>query len=128
MEGCCRIRDSLALARQLHPGQRNNLDALCKRYQIDNSARQLHGALLDAEILADVYLAMTGGQGSLQLGSDSDIATATSVLRGASRIRRTGSIPVVRASRDEIEAHASQLAEIDEKSGGRCLWLQLDNA
>ena len=127
MEGCCRIRDSLALARQLHPGQRNNLDALCKRYQIDNSARQFHGALLDAEILADVYLAMTGGQALLQLGS-SEIAEATSVLRGESRVRKTRAISVVRASRDEIEAHASQLADIDERSGGRCLWLQLDNA
>ena len=128
MESYCRILDSLALARQLHPGQRNSLDALCKRYQIDNSARQLHGALLDAEILADVYLAMTGGQAVLELGSTGGTATATGDLRGAPRIGRTGTIPVVRASRDEIEAHASQLADIDEKSGGRCLWLQLDNA
>ena len=128
MEGCCRILDSLALARQLHPGQRNSLDALCRRYQIDNSARQLHGALLDAEILADVYLAMTGGQALLQLGGNSETAEATSALRGESRIRKTRAIPVVRASRDEIDAHASQLADIDEKSGGHCLWLQLDNA
>ena len=128
MEGCCRILDSLALARQLHPGQRNSLDALCRRYQIDNSARQFHGALLDAEILADVYLAMTGGQALLQLGGNSEIAEATSALRAESRIRKTHAIPVVRASRDEREAHASQLADIDEKSGGHCLWLQLDNA
>ena len=123
MEGRCRILDSLALARQLHPGQRNSLDALCKRYQIDNSARQLHGALLDAEILADVYLAMTGGQAVLELGG---ATVAANVSPGTSRATRTGSIPVVRASRDEIEAHASQLAHIDEKSGGRCLWLQLE--
>ena len=126
MEGRCRILDSLALARQLHPGQRNSLDALCKRYQIDNSARQLHGALLDAEILADVYLAMTGGQAVLELGGAGGATVAASVSPGTSRAMRTGSIPVVRASRDEIEAHASQLAHIDEKSGGRCLWLQLE--
>ena len=127
MESCCRILDSLALARELHPGQRNGLDALCKRYQIDNSARQLHGALLDAEILADVYLAMTGGQAVLELGNTGRTATATGALRDAPRTGRTGSIPVVRASRDEIEAHASQLADIDETSGGRCLWLQLES-
>ena len=126
LESCCRILDSLALARQLHPGQRNSLDALCKRYAIDNSARQLHGALLDAEILAEVYLAMTGGQAVLELGRTGGTAKARSVLRGASRERRAGSIPVVRASRKEIEAHARQLARIDEKSGGRCLWLRIE--
>ena len=124
---CCRILDSLALARQLHPGQRNSLDALCKRYEIDNSARELHGALLDAEILADVYLAMTGGQAVLELGGTGEIVAATSVSHGASRTRRAGSIPVVRASCGEIEAHASQLAHIDEKSGGRCLWLRIES-
>ena len=127
MERCCRILDSLALARQLHPGQRNSLDALCRRYRIDSSARQLHGALLDAEILADVYLAMTGGQASLELGSAGGTTAAISVLHRESRRRGVGSIPVVRASRDENQAHASQLADIDEKSGGRCLWLQLEN-
>src|SRR6185436_17343925 len=70
----CRVLDSLALARQMHPGQRNNLDALCKRYSIDNSHREMHGALLDARILADVYLAMTGGQVGLALGVDSAAA------------------------------------------------------
>ena len=126
LENHCRILDSLALARQLHPGQRNGLDALCKRYRIDNSVRQLHGALLDAEILADVYLAMTGGQAVLELGSTGEAAAATGASHGACRARRAGSIPVVRASREEIEAHASQLARIDEKSGGRCLWLRLE--
>ena len=121
----CRVLDSLALARQLHPGQRNSLDALCKRYQIDNSARQLHGALLDAEILADVYLAMTGGQAVLELGGAGETAVAVS-LRGKLRARQAGSIPVVRASREEIEAHARQLAHIEETSGGQCLWLKLE--
>ena len=69
---CCEILDTLALARRLHPGQRNSLDALAKRYQVDNSKRELHGALLDAQILAEVYLAMTGGQASLSLDGDGD--------------------------------------------------------
>ena len=125
LESCCRILDSLALARQLHPGQRNSLDALCKRYEIDNSARQLHGALLDAEILADVYLAMTGGQAVLELGGAGETAMATSASRDVPRLRRFGSIPVMHASREEIEAHERQLAHIDETSGGRCLWLHL---
>ena len=126
-ESRCRILDSLEMARKLHPGQRNSLDALCKRYRIDASARQLHGALLDAEILADVYLAMTGGQAVLELGGAGGTATAASVSRRASRARAAGSIPVVRASREEIEAHARQLAHIDEKSGGRCLWLHMES-
>ena len=126
LENHCRILDSLALARQLHPGQRNGLDALCKRYGIDNSARQLHGALLDAEILADVYMAMTGGQAVLALGGAGGAAAAVA-SRAGSRPRRTGSIPVVRASPEELEAHARQLALIEEKSGGQCLWLRLEN-
>ena len=126
VENRCRILDSLALARQLHPGQRNGLDALCKRYRIDNSARQLHGALLDAEILADVYLAMTGGQAVLELGSAGDTVTVASGSGGVLRGRRTGSIPVVRASREELEAHSNQLVHIDEVSDGQCLWLQVE--
>ena len=121
-ENSCRILDSLALARQLFPGQRNNLDALCKRFGIDNSARQRHGALLDAEILADVYLAMTGGQGVLELGGKADTATGTSE-RTRSRSLRPGTIPVIRANPEERSAHERQLEGIDEKSGGRCLWL-----
>ena len=123
----CRILDSLALARQLHPGQRNSLDALCRRYGIDSSARQLHGALLDAEILADVYLAMTGGQAVLALGGAGRTAAAAASSRAGPRLRRTGSIPVLRASPEELEAHARQLALIEEKSGGQCLWLQLED-
>ena len=122
----CRILDSLALARQLHPGQRNSLDALCRRYGIDSSARQLHGALLDAEILADVYLAMTGGQAVLALGGAGRTAAAAS-SRAGPRPRRAGSIPVLRASPEELEAHARQLALIEAESGGRCLWLQLED-
>ena len=127
MESCCRVLDSLALARHLHPGQRNGLDALCKRYHIDNSARQLHGALLDAEILADVYLAMTGGQAVLELGSSDETSTVASGFRSESQNRRTGSIRVVRASGVELQAHANQLAHIDEMSDGECLWLQIES-
>ena len=127
IESVCRVLDSLALARQLHPGQRNGLDALCRRYRIDNSARQLHGALLDAEILADVYMAMTGGQAMLELGGPGDDAAAEGVSHGASGVRRDGSIPVVRASPHELQTHKRQLAHIDEKSGGQCLWLRLES-
>ena len=128
LETRCRVLDSLALARQLHPGQRNSLDALCRRYEIDNSARQLHGALLDAEILAEVYLAMTGGQAVLELGSDGDTAARANTSRGEPSHRTAGALTVPRANHDELEAHARQLAHIDEKSGGECLWLRLDSA
>ena len=125
LESCCRVLDSLALARQLHPGQRNSLDALCRRYEIDNSARELHGALLDAEILAEVYLAMTGGQAVLELGGG-DTTVRASTSRRVPSPRAAGALAVPRASPDELEAHARQLAHIDEKSGGECLWLRLD--
>ena len=127
IEDVCRVLDSLALARQLHPGQRNGLDALCRRYRIDNSARQLHGALLDAEILADVYMAMTGGQATLELDGSGDTARSAGVPHGASRIRRDGSVPVVRASPEERQAHERHLAHIDEISGGQCLWLRIES-
>ena len=127
LESCCRVLDSLALARRLHPGQRNSLDALCRRYEIDNSARELHGALLDAEILAEVYLAMTGGQAVLELGGDGDTGGRARTSRGVPSARAAGALAVPRASPDELEAHARQLARIDEKSGGECLWLRLDS-
>lgn len=124
LENYCRVLDTLALARQLHPGQRNSLDALCKRYRIDNSARGLHGALLDAEILAEVYLAMTGGQGVLELGGAGETPIARSAPSGKRRRGFEEPIPIVRANPKELEAHARQLARIDEESGGRCLWLR----
>ena len=127
LDDYCRVLDSLALARQLHPGQRNSLDALCKRYRIDNSARQLHGALLDAEILAEVYLAMTGGQGVLALGGTGETAVARSAPTGERRRRSSGSIPVQRADPEELQAHVRQLARIDEESGGQCLWLHRES-
>lgn len=115
------ILDTLELARQLHPGQKNSLDALCKRYHVDNSSRQFHGALLDAQILADVYLAMTGGQAALLL----DGLAEAGHLRGAdsNRIDRTVlKLKVIRASEGELIAHHSRLEAINEASGGKCLW------
>jgi len=125
IQDLCQVTDTLVMARSLHPGQRNSLDALCKRYTVDNSQRDLHGALLDAEILADVYLAMTGGQASLSLGIDSASGTASTMHQVVHRLpTQRPPLPVVRASKDELAAHRSRLAAIDEASGGRCLWLE----
>ncbi|WP_438863741.1 DNA polymerase III subunit epsilon [Neptunicella sp.] len=118
----CTVLDTLALARQLHPGQKNNLDALCKRYGIDNSHRQLHGALLDAEILADVYLLMTGGQTALNLSGKS---SETQNQQGDT-IRRLASdrkpLKIVSATADELEQHEQRLDLVEK--GGACLWRQ----
>ena len=119
----CRVLDTLALAREMHPGQRNGLDALCKRYGVDNSHRELHGALLDARLLADVYLAMTGGQGALALAeADSTLRVADG--RGAARaLARTGiALAVPAATAEEARAHAGMLALIAKLSDGHCLW------
>jgi DNA polymerase-3 subunit epsilon len=119
----CRVLDTLALARSMHPGQRNNLDALCKRYSIDNSKRELHGALLDARILADVYLAMTGGQAALALAE----STASGGAAGAKRtvpalVRPAVPLVVITASEAEMAAHAAMMAVIAKASGGKCSW------
>ncbi len=119
----CRVLDTLALARSMHPGQRNNLDALCKRYEIDNSHRDLHGALLDAQILADVYLAMTGGQVGLALSESTTSVNAGSGGQPVRALVRTA-IPlvVIMATEEESRAHESMLAIIAKASGGKCLW------
>lgn len=125
----CNVVDSLLLARSKHPGQKNNLDALCKRYGVDNSQRELHGALLDAEILADVYLLMTGGQTALSLGgnqSKGDGAAAVSEIRRLNPGRRP--LPVIAATLEELTAHEEKLAAIDKSSGGNCVWLQVAEA
>lgn len=124
LDGHCTVTDTLALARGLHPGQKNSLDALCKRYGIDNSQRTLHGALLDAEILADVYLAMTGGQAALFQESAEH---ATQVAQAERRLLRTdrAPLPVIQAAEEELAAHSAWLEEIDKASGGRCLWKTL---
>lgn len=124
VRGLCSVLDTLSLARQMHPGQRNSLDALCKRYSIDNSHRELHGALLDAQILLDVYLAMTGGQTALVLGE----VQATSVAAHADQalpVRPSGELVVLRASPEELEAHELSLAAIDKASGNKTLWRTL---
>ena len=120
-ETFCRITDSLAMARKMFPGKRNSLDALCSRYEIDNSKRTLHGALLDSEILAEVFLAMTGGQTSLAFSQEGDGAqqnegeTIQRIVRPASALR------VVAASDEEVMAHESRL-DLVMKKGGSCLW------
>jgi len=120
----CRVLDSLALARSMHPGQRNNLDALCKRYDVDNSRRDLHGALLDAQILADVYLAMTGGQVGLALSEITAPARAANDGQGVVPVLVRGATPlcVVMATEEEALAHESMLKIIAKASGGKCLW------
>lgn len=123
----CRVLDTLAMARQLHPGQKNNLDALCKRYGIDNTHRELHGALLDAEILADVYLAMTGGQTTLSLGG-SQTGGAAAAPEAIRRLSGRPALRVVRASAEELAAHEQRLQAIDKASGGKCLWRAYDAA
>ena len=123
IESCCSVLDTLALARELHPGQRNNLDALCKRYAVDNSGRELHGALLDAEILAEVYLAMTGGQESLDLSA---VAPAKQGDAPSGERAARGRLRVIRACDEEFEAHRERLRAIDEASDGGCLWRRMD--
>ena len=121
----CTVEDSLLLARQRFPGQRNSLDALCKRLGVDNSQRQLHGALLDAQILAEVYLALTSGQGEMGFGDGASARTAEQaaivqrpVGDAATRVR-------VVVDAEELAAHAARLAVLQKKAG-RCLWLELD--
>jgi DNA polymerase-3 subunit epsilon len=124
----CQVLDTLSLAREMHPGQRNNLDALARRYEVDNSHRELHGALLDARILADVYLAMTGGQGALAL-TEAAMPRGPDGARPVRELVRTGlTLPVLAASDDELRAHESLLALIARASGGRCLWPAAETA
>ena len=115
----CDVLDTLVLARQMHPGQKNNLDALCKRYGIDNSHRTLHGALLDAEILADVYLLMTGGQTKLKLASSGSSDADSTAIRRIER--KANKLKVIRASADELTQHEARL-DIVQDAGGKCLW------
>ncbi|MDX1595199.1 MAG: DNA polymerase III subunit epsilon [Gammaproteobacteria bacterium] len=122
----CGVCDTLQMARAKHPGQKNSLDALCRRYEVDNSHRELHGALLDAEILADVYLAMTGGQVTLSLEGRGEGAADGDSAEFPPLDPDRPPLPVLRASAGELEAHAARLAAIDEASGGRCLWRQLE--
>ncbi len=119
----CTVLDTLGMARGMHPGQRNSLDALCKRYGIDNSHRELHGALLDARILADVYLAMTGGQSALALD---DAPRREAARRAAAAVADTAApdlgLTVVAASAEERAAHEQLQELLHKESKGRCLW------
>ncbi|MBT3045382.1 MAG: DNA polymerase III subunit epsilon [gamma proteobacterium symbiont of Ctena orbiculata] len=119
----CAVTDTLTMAKKMHPGQRNSLDALCKRYDIDNSHRELHGALLDAEILADVYLMMTGGQASLVLDGVSSDEFGEVSVSGIQRLpTNRPKLKVVQASRQELEVHELQLKAMGEA----CVWLKQD--
>ncbi|MVW88961.1 DNA polymerase III subunit epsilon [Pseudomonas sp. PB101] len=130
----CSILDTLMMARERHPGQRNSLDALCKRYGVDNSGRELHGALLDSEILADVYLTMTGGQTSLSLaGNASDgNGSGEGADNSATEIRRLPAdrqpTRIIRASEDDLARHAARLEIIGKSAGAPALWVQLVEA
>jgi DNA polymerase-3 subunit epsilon len=121
----CGVIDTLVMARQKHPGQKNNLDALCKRYGVDNSQRDLHGALLDSEILADVYLLMTGGQRALSLSSSSsEDDSGNTQVTGIRRLTEVADLPIIHASAEELAQHEQKLATIDKASQGQCVWLK----
>jgi len=118
------VVDTLKVAREMHPGKKNSLDALCGRYEIDNAHRSLHGALLDTELLAEVYFALTRGQESL-LGNDAPTTRKPAVLStDASRPK----LRVLLPSEEELAAHTQQLADIDKASKGACLWIKQDSA
>ena len=122
IEAGCRVLDTLPLARDMHPGQRNSLDALCRRYDVDNSKRDLHGALLDANLLALVYLAMTGGQATLILEADNDTAAGAAAAGRRSVRGRDAELKLIDVSADEAERHEALLAKIASQSGGIVSW------
>jgi DNA polymerase III subunit epsilon len=121
----CQVLDTLALARQMHPGQRNSLDALCKRYAVDNSHRDYHGALLDARLLAEVYLAMTGGQAMFSLSAESDSRLAQARRAATASSSETVRIIVIRPNEAELAQHEHVLALLDKASGGKTVWRRL---
>ena len=118
---CSSIVDTFRLAREIHPGKRNALDALCERYGINHSARTLHGALLDAQLLGEVYLAMTRGQESLIIEEESLQITVTPVHFSRAQLK----LVVVCANADELNAHETEIVAIDDVSGGLCIWKRL---
>ncbi|MCH2220176.1 MAG: DNA polymerase III subunit epsilon, partial [Dechloromonas sp.] len=117
---CDGVTDTLRMAKELHPGKRNSLDALCERYEIDNSTRTLHGALLDTELLADVFLAMTRGQNTLMIEPD---AAPRPNIGADGQVRERKPLLVRRATEEELAEHDRILAAIDKESKGACLWL-----
>jgi DNA polymerase-3 subunit epsilon len=121
IDSLCAVTDTLVMAKKMHPGQRNSLDALCKRYDIDNSHRELHGALLDAEILADVYLMMTGGQASLMLDGVASNKYGDDLAETIQRLpSNRPKLKVIQANKQELEAHEQQLKAMGEA----CVWLK----
>jgi DNA polymerase III subunit epsilon len=121
-EHYCAVVDTLTMAREKHPGQKNSLDALCKRYEIDNSKRDLHGALLDAQILLDVYLAMTGGQETLGFDAhEEEHAAEQNAVRLSDTNRKP--LPVIEPTVEELAAHEKYLELLSEKSAGKCVWI-----
>ena len=124
VQDICTITDTLRLARKKHPGQRNTLDALCKRYEVDNSQRDLHGALLDAELLADVYLAMTGGQATLKLDGQSENTDANGAITNKKIPKKEQvKLTVVKATKAELKEHEKRLEAINKISEGKCVWV-----
>ncbi len=120
----CRVIDTLVMARQLHVGQRNSLDALCKRYNIDNSHRDLHGALMDAHLLAQVYLAMTGGQSSLFGETQmTELNRQEEIMEAGAQLLKPRQLRVVAATVDELAAHEQKLQKMAEK--GKCVWKEM---
>jgi DNA polymerase-3 subunit epsilon len=124
LETVCTVADTLSMARDMHPGKRNSLDALCERYGVDHSRRTLHGALLDAQLLADVWIAMTRGQETLDIVMAGGEAPAMALSQSPLR----ASLVVVRASDAELELHAAMCARIERESKGRCLWMRIPEA
>ncbi len=123
-EYCAGIVDTLKIAKELHPGKKNSLDALCERYEVDNSKRTLHGALLDAELLADIYVAMTRGQESLMMDGEDGASSRGEVA--FTSVKRE--LVVIAASPEELQKHAQQLQEIEQASNGNCVWNKLKQA
>lgn len=120
------VIDTLAMAKEMYPGKRNSLDALCDRLGVDNSGRTLHGALLDAELLADVYINLTRGQDALLIMEEE---TSTSVASSSTRVDLQGIVlPVLRASEQELAAHEAVLKDLDKASGGKTVWRNFENA
>lgn len=123
LQHCAGVKDTLRLAKELHPGKKNSLDALCERYGVNNAHRTLHGALLDAELLAEVYLAMTRGQESLVM--DLEQASAPEAAADGVPMERA-QLPVLAPTEEEEALHAKVLQGIEAESKGRCLWLKLE--
>lgn len=128
-ELAARVIDTLALARESFPGKRNNLDALCERFGVDNTRRSLHGALLDAQLLSEVWLALTRGQETLAIEHASPADARARTLRDADAEPAAAiAVRTIAPSADDLAAHEAYLAELERDSGGRCLWLQLMRA